>query len=118
MANAVNALPITAQVEKCQDVSFPEPVKRLMIGQLRISIKIIKRIIKYVARFACNAFKLPCFLKGSNSPPLECSFFVYIRLSRYSTISLAFGGQPLIHLSNPEVHMPIPIPSCCLFLKF
>jgi len=46
MANAVNVLHITEKAEKCQGASFPKPVKRLMIGQLRIFTKIIKRIVK------------------------------------------------------------------------
>lgn len=42
-ANVVNVLHITAEVEKYRDASFPYQVKRLMIDQLRISTKIIKR---------------------------------------------------------------------------
>ena len=45
MANAVNALHITEQAEKCRDASFPKPVKGLMIGQLRIFTEIIKRMV-------------------------------------------------------------------------
>jgi hypothetical protein len=47
-ANAVSALHITAEVEKCQDASSPNPVKRPMTGRLKISIKIIRRIIEYM----------------------------------------------------------------------
>lgn len=43
MANAVNAFHITAEVAKCRDASFPYPVKKLMIGQSRISTRIIKK---------------------------------------------------------------------------
>jgi hypothetical protein len=46
MANAVNALPITAEVEKYRDASFPSPAKKLMIDPLRISTEIIKRTVK------------------------------------------------------------------------
>jgi len=46
MVNAANAFYITAKVEKYRDASFPYQVKRLMIDQLRISTKIIKRIVK------------------------------------------------------------------------
>jgi len=42
MANVVNALHITAEVEKFRDASFPSPAKRLMTDQLTISTKIIK----------------------------------------------------------------------------
>jgi hypothetical protein len=44
MANAVNAFHIIAEVAKYRDASFPHPVKRLMIGQLKISTMIIKKI--------------------------------------------------------------------------
>lgn len=46
MANVANALHIIAKVEKFQDAFFPKLVKRLMTGQLRISTKIIRRIVK------------------------------------------------------------------------
>jgi hypothetical protein len=46
MANAVNALHITAEAGKRRDACFPNPVKELMTGQLRISTEIIKRIVK------------------------------------------------------------------------
>ena len=42
MANAVNALPITAEAGKYRGVSSPSPVKRHMTGPLRISAKIIE----------------------------------------------------------------------------
>ena len=45
MANAANVLPTIAEVEKHRDASFPNPVKKLMTGQLKISIKIIKRTV-------------------------------------------------------------------------
>jgi hypothetical protein len=41
MANAVNALHITAEAERFQDVSFPNLLKGLMTGQLLIYTEII-----------------------------------------------------------------------------
>jgi hypothetical protein len=64
MANVVNVLHITAEAEKYRDASFPNPVKRLMIGQLAIFTKIIKRIIKYIAWFVMSRLGSP--IKGTN----------------------------------------------------
>ncbi len=48
MENAVNVLHIIAGVEKYQDVSFLNLEKKLMIGQLKISTMIIKRMARSV----------------------------------------------------------------------
>jgi len=44
MANAVNVLHITAGAEKCRAAFFPEPVKGLTTGQLKISTGTIRGI--------------------------------------------------------------------------
>ncbi|HHW31593.1 MAG TPA: hypothetical protein GXX20_07975 [Clostridiaceae bacterium] len=50
-ANAVNVSHTTADLEKFQDVSFLKLVKKHMIGQLKISIEIIRRTFKYSEQY-------------------------------------------------------------------
>jgi len=53
MENAVNVLNITVETEKYLDVSFQNLVRKLMIGQLKISTVIIKSIVKVSFPVTC-----------------------------------------------------------------